>query len=219
MTFLHNIYERAFYSSSQIFVGHQQINGALLHSPCRSPCAAHRHRLGGHQHPAEHGNDPERAAGERSLTMSSHVALPINHIHLLSATPSSSVTAKATNPMIPRRHARHHCSISQARGTSCRTFWTRRPLRACGSLVPTGCAGRSSSRHGRASASLSRWRCRTRSASGPRVLSRLPSRRCSRSANDYACYPTCAELELSPSYLLRYLSFHSRYRVHFSTFG
>jgi hypothetical protein len=77
----------------------------------RDPGAPRSFGLGGHQHPPEHALYPKHAAGERArdpravldridtLTIPSHAASPIIHIHLRTATPSLTVAAaKAANP-------------------------------------------------------------------------------------------------------------------------
>ena len=97
----------------------------------------------------------------------------------------------------PRRHARQHRSISQARGASCRTLWTRRSRGACGPLAPAGCAGRSLSRHGRAPASLSRKECE-RAAGVTKTVDREGACEVQMSA---LASPR-ADMGLSPSYIV-----------------
>jgi serine palmitoyltransferase len=88
-----------FCAGSHIVVDHQRISGP-----------SHGLRLGGHQHPPEHTailNTLQenvraiRAVLDRidALTIPSHAASPIIHIHLHTATPSLSIAApKAPNP-------------------------------------------------------------------------------------------------------------------------
>jgi serine palmitoyltransferase len=92
-----------FCAGSHIVVDHQRINGG-------EPGASRGLRLGGHQHPPEHAailNTLQenvraiRAVLDRidALTIPSHAASPIIHIHLRTATPSLSIAApKAPNP-------------------------------------------------------------------------------------------------------------------------
>ena len=93
-------------------VDHQRVNGTSFVFSAAVLAFLTSLRLGGHQHSPEHTFYPEHATGERArrairavldridtLTIPSHAASPIIHIHLRTATPSLSVPApKAPNP-------------------------------------------------------------------------------------------------------------------------
>ena len=117
-----------------------------------------------------------------TLSILSHAASLIIHIHLRTAKPSLSVAApEDPEPPLPRLRAVHRRSTLRARSASCRTSWTMCSRRACGSQGLGAGVGRSSLNHGREFASL---RCRARSASARLGSSRLPSQRCPRSENE-----------------------------------
>jgi hypothetical protein len=144
-------------------------------------------------------NGARRDSGSTKIKIPLHAAPLIIRFHLRSAAPTSSATLKARNPTALLR-ARHRCSILEARSASCRISWTRCLRRAC---VRGASVGRGILKRVRASASLSRLRCRARSASALPALSRLQLRRCLRSGNVCACY-----LRSSPHHTI-----HLRYIV------
>ncbi|KAH9026605.1 hypothetical protein EDB85DRAFT_2149046 [Lactarius pseudohatsudake] len=121
---------RRFYAGSRIVVDHQRINDTSLVFSAAVPAENVRAILA-------------VLDWVGAITIPSHVASPTIHIHLRSVatlSASASASAKPPNPATPApRNApsiRHHG--------------------ACGSRGRGGCVGRSSSRHARASGSLSR---------------------------------------------------------------